>query len=250
MITRLTQHMRQRRYRAQYPGATIARWAHVGDSTLGRGCKLLGDAAVQDSTVGAEVTVKHGARLTRAKVGHYVVVGPNVELTDAAVGSYSYLTGDSTVRNATFGRFCSIGRQLLAGLGEHPSDRVTTSPLFFSTAGQCNVTFADADEACEHRPITVGNDVWIGARVFLRDGVTVGHGAIIGAGAVVAADVPDYAVVGGVPAKLIRYRFDEAVIPRLLELAWWQWDEPRLVEARPLLASTDVEGFIEWATSR
>jgi chloramphenicol O-acetyltransferase type B len=250
MITWLTQRMRQRRYRAQYPGATIALWAHASDSILGSGCELLGDAAVRESTIGAEVTVKHGARLTRATVGDYVVVGPDVELTDATVGSYSYLTGDSTVRSATFGRFCSIGRQLLAGLGEHPSDRMTTSPLFFSTSGQCNITFADEDEAIEHRPITVGNDVWIGARVFLRDGVTIGHGAIIAAGAVVVADVPDYAAVGGVPAKVIRYRFDETVIPRLLELAWWQWDEPRLREARPQLASADVEGFIEWATNR
>ncbi|NLF30022.1 MAG: CatB-related O-acetyltransferase [Planctomycetes bacterium] len=173
-----------------------------------------------------------------------------MELTDVAVGGYSYFAGHATVRGATFGRFCSVGRELLCGLGEHPTDRVSTSPVFYSTALPCGFTFATRDTAVEHAPVTVGSDVWIGARVFLRDGVTVGHGAIVAAGAVVAADVPPYAIVGGTPARVIRYRFDEATIERLLATAWWEWDASRLRAAADALGGTDVEALPGWVLEK
>ena len=73
--------------------------------------------------------------------------------------------------------------------------------------------------------VVIGNDVWIGMRVIIMPGVSVGHGAVIGAGAVVVKDVPPYAIVGGVPAKIIRYRFTPEVIEKLLEFQWWNYDE-------------------------
>ncbi len=92
---------------------------------------------------------------------------------------------------------------------------------FYSTRKQCGATFADRDYFDEQSDISIGNDVWIGARVFLIEGIHVGDGAIVGAGAVVTKDVPAYAVVGGVPAKIIRYRFTQEQIEYLLELQWW-----------------------------
>jgi virginiamycin A acetyltransferase len=83
----------------------------------------------------------------------------------------------------------------------------------------------------EYKRITIGNDVWIGARAVILDGITIGDGAIVGACAVVTKDVPPYAVVAGVPARVIRYRFSEKKIRTLLELQWWEWS-PEEIKAR------------------
>src|SRR5690606_3523018 len=95
--------------------------------------------------------------------------------------------------------------------------------------------------------ITLGNDVWLGAQVFVRDGVVIGDGAIVAAGAVVTADVPPYAIVGGVPAKVLRYRFPEDIIRRLLAVQWWHWDEPRLRGAQPWFVQSDIDAFLRHA---
>jgi serine acetyltransferase len=99
----------------------------------------------------------------------------------------------------------------------------------------------------EKKPIHIGHDVWIGARVFIRDGVKIGNGAVVAAGSVVVKDVPDYAIVGGVPAKIIRYRFSEEMIAELLNLKWWEWPEEKLRKAQPYIAQKDVRKFIDWS---
>ncbi|MCA9235124.1 MAG: CatB-related O-acetyltransferase [Planctomycetales bacterium] len=102
----------------------------------------------------------------------------------------------------------------------------------------------------EFSQIYIGHDVWIGSRVFIRDGVAVGDGAIVGAGAVVVKDVPSYSIVGGVPAKVIRMRFDAETVARLDKIAWWNWPAERLRQAQPLIASSDTQSFLEWAEAQ
>ena len=98
--------------------------------------------------------------------------------------------------------------------------------------------WTEAHEEDVLRPVSIGNDVWIGARVIVLGGVTIGNGAVIGAGSVVTRDVPPYAVVAGTPARLIRYRFEEPVIRRLEELRWWDKPEEELKRALPLFQQT------------
>ena len=83
--------------------------------------------------------------------------------------------------------------------------------------------------------------------MFVRSGVKIGNGALIAAGGVVASDVPDYAFAGGVPAKVIRYRFAEPIITDLLQLEWWNWPEEKLRQAQPLFAQNDIRAFLDWA---
>ncbi len=146
------------------------------------------------------------------------------------------------------GRFCSVGPRVVFGGGIHPTDTVSTSPLFYSPNGQCGLTLtADQPAEVERERITVGHDVWIGANAYVRDGVNVGIGAVIAAGAVVVSDVPPYAIVGGVPARVIRYRLPPDTVQGLLATRWWEWDLDRLRAERHRFVSKDVREFIRAA---
>ncbi len=152
-----------------------------------------------------------------------VHVGTDTILTNCRVGKYTTFGFNSRYSNCQIGSFCSLGPQVLAGLGRHPTDYISTSPAFYSPHhSACRIAFADEQLFEEYLPIVIGNDVWIGARVVVLDGVTIGDGVVVAAGAVVANDVEPYAIVGGVPAKLIKKRFSDEVITRLLEIRWWE----------------------------
>ena len=143
---------------------------------------------------------------------------------------------------ANIGRFCSIADHVRTNVGVHPitSPFATTSPMYFSILKQNGYTFANRikfDEIKE--PSTIGNDVWIGENVFFAGGLKIDDGAVVLAGAVVTKDVPPYAVVGGVPAKVIKYRYDEDTIRFLLALKWWNMDVEWLRSNWELLCDID-----------
>jgi acetyltransferase-like isoleucine patch superfamily enzyme len=119
---------------------------------------------------------------------------------------------------------------------------VTTHPAFFSTRGQSTVVFADKNYFVETDRITIGNDVWIGINAIIKDGITIGNGAIVGAGAVVVKDVEPYSIVGGVPAKLIRFRFAKEEINFLEEMRWW--DKPEEWIKNNWKDFLDIKNFI------
>lgn len=251
------------------PGTYVHRQAKIARGTVaGRNCAVLAEARVlKGNRLGDHTIVGRKSRVGRSTLGSRCTLEAEVELynstladhvqlqrrscvTDVNIGRYTYVGRNAYLNLATIGAFSSIGPAVLLGLGEHPIDFTSTSPAFYSTRRQCGETFAPADVFPERRPIIVGNDVWIGARAFIRDGVTIGDGAIVAAGAVVTRDVPPYAIVGGTPAKLIRLRFDESVIARLLAIAWWNWNDERLRAAQPLIGSKDIHAFLAWAESR
>lgn len=143
------------------------------------------------------------------------------------IARYSYGGHDCTFFHADIGPFCSIASRVSIGGVAHPAHFVSTSPVFLSHRDSLKRKFAHHD----YLPLLrtkIGADVWIGEGAFIKAGVCVGHGAIIGMGSVVTHDVPPYAIVAGNPAKLIRYRFDNAVIDKLLAIQWWEWSDSRL----------------------
>lgn len=171
------------------------------------------------------LTIGYMSFLEKCKVGRYNKIYDYSTLTNVDLGDFSYVSSWCTLNNTKIGKFCSISQYVMSGLGIHPSKTfVSTHPVFYSTQKRCAVSFVKEEKFNEYNPVEIGNDVLIGVRSIILDGIKIGDGAIIAAGAVVVSDVPPYAVVGGVPAKIIRYRYDDKTISRLMSLKWWDKD--------------------------
>ena len=165
----------------------------------------------------------------RAKLGKHVSiragseVGPNV-----SIGDYSYISGPrSYVEAASIGKFCSIARQTTIGVSGHDYTKVTTHPFIIDPAYKF-VTSAVTES--QKPPPVIGHDVWIGMNCVVHRGVSIGHGAVVASDAVVTRDVEPYSIVGGNPARHLKYRFSSEVIEALLKIEWWNWDEDRLMK--------------------
>ena len=176
----------------------------------------------------SHITIEYMAEVIATEFGKYNTVRKYSRLRNTSLGDYTYVGRDSQVYEARIGKFTRIGPRVTIGPGEHPTDRISIHPMFYSTKGQSNPIVVKND-SFEEMPIThIGHDVWIAQGAILRSGVHIGNGAVIAAGAVVVSDIPPYAIAGGVPAKVIRYRFDEAQRSSLERMEWWNWDEQTL----------------------
>lgn len=165
---------------------------------------------------------------------------------DIGRGSYGDLDIPSYLGDARFsmGAFCSVAAHVTVLLGgEHRPDWVTTYPF--------NEVLPEARHITGHPhsrgDVVIGNDVWIGRGAMILSGVTIGDGAVVGARALVRKDVPPYGIVAGNPAQLVRKRFSDDLVDRLLAVAWWNWPDERIKQAMPLLLSDDITAFLDAA---
>ena len=151
------------------------------------------------------------------------------ELYGCQIGYGTYVHRNSVLKEVKTGRFCGIGEDVNIRLFEHPTHMVSISPCFYRKNHTLETYvnenyYEDLKYNKDGFTVTIGNDVWIGHGVSIKSGITIGDGAVIAAGAVVTKDVQPYAIVGGVPARLIRYRFSEEQIKQLLKIKWWDKD--------------------------
>lgn len=163
-------------------------------------------------------------------LGNYNVIFKNTSIINSVLGDHTFVQKNSFINCAEIGKFCSIAMNVYIGPGQHPTAFVSSHPAFYSSSQPLVKTFSKTDKFDPFKKIIIGHDVWLGQNCIVMDGVTIGTGAVVGAGAVVTKNVPHYGIVGGVPARLIKYRFDEKVRELLLESQWWDWPESQMTQ--------------------
>jgi len=183
------------------------------------------------------------SEMTDTEVNKFVKIQPRYKIDKTEIEEGTYIASNSVVTFTKIGKFCSIGPNFLCGWGIHPTNGISTSPMFYSTLKQNGKSLSKVDKIEERKKIIIGNDVFIGANVVVLDGVTIGDGAIIGAGAVVSKDIPPYAIAIGCPIKIANYRFAPENIAKLLEIKWWDFDEDQLKDVEKYFF--DVNIFLE-----
>jgi acetyltransferase-like isoleucine patch superfamily enzyme len=162
----------------------------------------------------------------------------------STLDKHSFVGYDSDVFCADIGSFTSIANGVVIGGGRHPMEWVGMSPVFYKGRDSVKAKFSEYERE-PNRRATIGHDVWIGHSAIVLPGAQIGDGAVVGAGAIVTKAVPPYAIVAGNPARIIRYRFDEATIARLLAIQWWNLEEDLL--RRLAVDIKDVARFLQRA---
>ncbi len=194
-----------------------------------------------------EPRVHPSASLRDATLGRFTGIGERVTFKDATLGDYSYIERHAEVIYAEIGKFCAIASGVSINAVNHPVERVsqhkiTYRPNEYFLGAKLDTGFR---QARKQKPVIIGNDVWIGHGATLLPGVSIGHGAVIAAGAVVTHDVEPYAIVAGVPARFLKWRFEPAISARIIALAWWDWDHDRLAGAIADMQALAIDDFLE-----
>lgn len=173
-----------------------------------------------------------GSAVLNSKLGLDCKVEAGSSLVNVLMDRHSFCGYDCEIYNAEIGAFCSIANEVVIGGGNHPMGWVSTSPVFYSGRDSVKMKYSQ-HERTPPKNVIIGHDVWIGQKALVKQGVTIGTGAVVGMGSVVTNSVPPYAIVAGNPARIIRYRFDTAIIKRLLKSEWW------------LLPSSDLKKYAD-----
>lgn len=213
--------------------------ASVQNSSIGN-VKLYRNVLVRNSVLGDNVSVGDDTTVERCRIDSHVALNRRNYINDTHIGAFTY-TGIGTIVNwSEIGKFCSIARNTDIGGMSHDYHKFTTMPL----SRMKQITGSESSYSgthTENHPVCrIGNDVWIAANAQIMGGLTVGDGAVIGGGAVVTHDVPPYAVVAGVPAKIIGWRCEQSLIPVLLQIRWWDWSEDYLIRNFEILSKNDI----------
>jgi phosphonate metabolism protein (transferase hexapeptide repeat family) len=193
--------------------------------------------------------VHEGAAVIDSVLGRYTEVGAGTRLDAVELGDYSYCDRLCDLANTTVGRFANIASSVRVGATDHPLDRASLHHFLYRSERY----WADAvdDEAWfarrRSRRTVLGHDTWIGHAAQIKPEVVVGDGAVVASGAIVTKDVPAYAIVAGVPARVVRMRQPPDIAERLVRLAWWEWDHAtlraRLDDFRSLPAAAFLDRY-------
>lgn len=190
----------------------------------------------------------HGSvSLRNATLGRFTELKERVQFWDSELGDYSYVERHAEVIYSAIGKFCAIAPDVRINALNHPIGRIsqhkiTYRPNEYFVGARIDKEFREARIA---QRVEIGHDVWVGHGAIVMPGLNIGHGAVVAAGAVVTKDVAPYAIVAGVPAKFLKWRFPPEISVRIIALSWWDWEHDRLAQAVDDMQSLSVEAFLE-----
>jgi len=179
--------------------------------------------------------------IKNSKISKNTAILSFCKIYNSEIGRYTYLGRGTNLFNVKIGNFTSIADSCIIGAASHPIDKVSTSPVFYTKNNIFNRYFV-LHNFKEYKETSIANDVWVGTHAFIKSGVKIGDGAIIGAYSVVTKDVEPFTIVAGNPARVIRCRFSQEIINKLLNIKWWDWtDEEIEINGEKFL---DINEFI------
>lgn len=207
--------------------------------------KLYDHAEFTDSVADSNSYIGEYSRVRRSKLGCYVRIDRQNLIQDSIIGDYAYTGPFDMIFRSNIGKYCSISYGVTIGPPEHNYHRLSMHPFIhlsnYNILGAEEIIVSDKQD----KPCNIGNDVWIGCNATILRGVTIGDGAIVAANALVNKDVPPYAIVGGVPAKILKYRFSEVIIAKLLQLKWWNFPIEKIRKNRHLFTEDLTEQSLD-----
>ncbi len=187
------------------------------------------------------------ATLRNAKLGRFTEIRDRVAFWDSGLDDYSYVERQAEVIYASIGKFCAIASNARVNALEHPIERVSQHKITYRANEYFLGARLDQDfrEKRRGQAVEIGHDVWVGHGAVIMPGIKIGHGAVIAASAVVTRDVAPYAIVAGVPAKFLKWRFDNKISERIIALSWWHWGHDKLAAAVDDMRVLSIEAFLE-----
>lgn len=200
----------------------------ISNSVVSDNIQVYFRAYIVDSEVNKKCIIGENSRVRQSYLKEYVRIDRNNLIMGCNVGRYSYTGPFNMIFNSVIGDFCSISYGVTIGPPDHDFSRISTHPFLHNQEYDILNNEDLMPVSKFDRPCEIGADVWIGCNATILRGVKIGCGAVIGANALVRKDVPPYAIVGGVPAKIIKYRFPQNIIDQLLQIEWWTWDIERI----------------------
>ncbi|MGA1977606.1 MAG: antibiotic acetyltransferase [Bacteroidales bacterium] len=223
--------------------------SRIVNSSLGNNLSIGSSNTIRNSNIRDFIRISDANKIDDCVFEGKNRIGDDNILFSLRMGEYSYIGSRCLISESVIGRFCSLASNIQILPGKHPVKMISTYPAFYSRQKAIPVSFSDNDYFKEINNIEIGNDVWIGNSVTILDGVKIQNGAILAAGAVVTENIPPYAIAGGVPAKVIRYRFTEATIDILDKIKWWNWPEEKLKSFSPNFRNDKEEDILRFLKS-